>query len=609
MELELELVGPSQPASSSRQLVRRRTGRDAVTSRIQRCRSPAPAHFSKRSRLPPPSPGNIAVVRPTGNNATARMRRDWEAQREPLVKPPRQILSTKALGQSNPYLDDHPVRERRSVTQRSRHPDFKTRNQQNRIPVPATSRSAFGGQYTVPQPPSVFRSPAPPPSGTKIRPSLRSVRAKVDSHLCPRLSGHPCPSSAQPAARRPCRPVKNNSLAEAHEQLEQLLSRIERASDFQPPPSPAAHAKRRGQATARGGTKVAKGARRQMAQHPPVPAGSPMLSARRNNTMSQTYLRLDGEGGGAESEEDHRGHLTHVVPLVQNPQRLPPAKRNALLELLQRAEQHDKGIADIVASSTGDPSRDTMLMMLQMLPLSPNESPYAEKFWEGHRYLKERQKLHQTLRPGDERFKEVKVLRSPDGEVFLSRTLEEELEDEKRVLDYMEAQLRIQGQQKQGNLQGPSGDHHPLNERQEQAMREREELEQHKQQVSNCREQRRQREHQKEQAQVQKMEQKSSWGGGGAPAMEEASPREILSKNPPSPRPTDPLKQLLQDRDRFQAHCRRSCFYNNSQSSAPWKIYAKVASKLSSQLMDNLDIEFHRSVANYINDFVGKKLA
>ncbi|XP_017129938.2 RNA-binding protein 33 [Drosophila elegans] len=574
----------SLPAPSSRQLVRRRTGRDAMTSRIQRCRSPASAsaaaHAPMRSRLPPPSPGNIAVVRPTGSTATTtRIRRDRESQREPPMKPPPQILSTKALRCANPYLDDQPARERRSVTQQSRRMEVKTTNRQRPIPV------AFGGQNTVAQPQPAFRSPAPPPNGSKIRQRLRSVRAKVDSYLCPHLSG-PSPPT-QPAARRPCRPVKNNSMAEAHEQLELLLARIERASDFQtpPPPPPAAHPKRRGQ------TKVAKGARRQMAQHPPVPAGSPILSARAaSTTKSQTYPRIGGaENRRTRSEEDH---LPHVVPLVQNPQRLPSAKRDALLQLLQRAEQHDKGIVDFVASATGDPSRDTMLMLLQMLPLSPNDSPYAEKFWEGQRYLKERQKLHQTLRPGDERFKEVKVLRSPEGEVFPSRTLEEELKDEKRVLDNMEAQLRGQG---------PPGDRHPLNERQEQAMREREELERYKQQVTSCREQRRQ-----EQARL--IEPKSSWGCGADTPKEQASIREIPSNNPPSPRPTDPLKQLLQDRDRFQANCRRSCFYNNSQSSAPWKIYAKVASKLSSQLIDNLDAEFHRCVANYIKDIVGNKL-
>ncbi|KAI8034210.1 phosphatase and actin regulator 4 [Drosophila gunungcola] len=573
------------PASSSRQLVRRRTGRDAMTSRIQRCRSPAStsaaAHAPKRSRLPPPSPGSIAVVRPTGSTATTtRMRRDRESQREPPMKPPPQILSTKALGCSNPYLDD----QRRSVTQRSRRMEVKTPNRQRPIPV------AFGGQYRcagVPQPPPAYRSPAPPPNGSKIRQRLRSVRAKVDSYLCPHLSA-PSPPT-QPAARRPCRPVKNNSIKEAHEQLELLLTRIERASDFQtpppPPPPPAVHSKRRGQA------KVAKGARRQMAQHPPVPAGSPILSARPGSTtMSQTYPRIDcAENRSAGSEEDH---LPHVVPLVQNPQHLPPAKRDALLQLLQRAEQHDKGVVDFVASATGDPSRDTMLMLLQMLPLSPNDSPYAEKFWEGHRYLKERQKLHQTLRPGDERFKEVKVLHSPDGEVFLSRTLEEELKDEKQVLDYIGAQLRGQG---------PPGGRHPLSKRQEQAMREREELERYKQQVTSCREQRRQ-----EQARI--IVQKGSWGGGADTPTEKTSIREIPSKNPPSPRSTDPLKQLLQDRDRFQANCRQSCFYNNSQSSAPWKIYAKVASKLSSQLIDSLDAEFHRCVANYITDFVGNKL-
>nr|XP_044250847.1 bromodomain-containing protein 4 [Drosophila takahashii] len=531
----------SLPASS-RQLVRRRSGRgDAVTARSQRCRNPPNAatllSTPPRSRPSPPNPPtNMAVVRP-GHNTNRILRRDREAQRLPLLptpKPPRQVLTARALGASNPYLEDQPARDRRSVTQRSRRAEVKTRNQPH--PMPSTSRLAFGG------PPPTFRRPAPPapqpaPPCPKVRQNLRTVRAKVDSHLCPHLTSQP-----PPAPMKPPQPKQNKSMAEAHQQLELLLSRIERAGDYQPPPPPATQVKRRaGQGV---GSKVAKGARRQMEPAPRVPAGSPMLSARRK------------------SEED-RDHLAHVVPLVQNPQRLPPAKRDALLELLQRAGQHDKGIVDIVASSTGDPSRDTMLMLLQMLPLSLDESPYREKFWEGHRYLKERQQLHQQLRPGDDRFKEVKVLRDPDGRAFFSRTLEEELRDEKK-----------------------------LNERQEQAMRERAELERHKQLVIDCREQRRQQE--------QKMMQKSPRGEGGALS---SSNRAVQPENPTA----DPWKQLLQDRNRFQANCNRSCFYNHSRSSAPWKIYAKVASKLSSQLIESMDVEFHRSVANYINDFVAHK--
>ncbi|KAH8357458.1 hypothetical protein KR084_006252, partial [Drosophila pseudotakahashii] len=546
-EEQSEGMESSLPASpSARQLVRRRSGRgDAVTARSQRCRNPTNASNATRSRpLPPNPPTNMAVVGP-GHNPS-RMRRDREAQRLPVPppKPPRQVLTARALGASNPYLEDPPAGERRSVTQRSRRPEVKSRNQPHPTP-------AFGGKYIETRPPPTLRRPAPPaprpvPPCSKIRHNLRSVRAKVDSHLCPQLSTQP-----PPPPMKPRQSMQNKSMAEAHQQLELLLSRIERAGDYQPPPPPSSLGRRRGQ----GGGKVAKGALRQMEPAPPVPAGSPMLSAR------------------MKSEEDG-DHLTHVVPLVQNPQRLPPAKREALLELLQRAGQHDKGIVDIVASSTGDPSRDTMLMLLQMLPLSLDESPYREKFWEGHRYLKERQQLHQKLPPGDDRFKEVKVLRGPDGRCFFSRTLEEELRDEKKVLDYMETEL-----QRRGGTRGSQ-----LNERQEQAMRERAELERHKQLVIDCREQRRQEE--------QKMMQKSPRGEGG---------------DQPESRTGDTWKQLLQDRNRFQANCNRSCFYNHSRSSAPWKIYAKVASKLSSQLIDSVDVEFHRSVANYINDFVAHK--
>lgn len=153
--------------------------------------------------------------------------------------------------------------------------------------------------------------------------------------------------------------------------MELMLSRIERVTDYQPPPPPpAAQFKRRGS-----GVKVAKGVSRQMAHPPPVPAGTPMLSARRNKNID---MRANG-GGGAELEEDRNGdgegdgfghgegdHIDTAIPLVQNPQCLPPAKRDALMQLLQRTEQHDKGIVDMVAT-TGDSNRDAMLMLLQMM--------------------------------------------------------------------------------------------------------------------------------------------------------------------------------------------------------------------------------------------------
>lgn len=114
-------------------------------------------------------------------------------------------------------------------------------------------------------------------------------------------------------------------------------------------------------------------------------------------------------------------------------------------------------------------------------------------------------------------------------------------------------------------------------------MRERAELDQHKERVTICREERRQREHRKQLAEVRKQ------GGGDMTDEGVIPPRTIRLKDPlasaPSPAPipapvtvpllTDPWKQLLQERDRFLDHCQRSYFYNNSRSPAPWKIYAK----------------------------------
>jgi len=107
MELELvgpELLLPALPTSTSRQLVRRRSVRDAVTARSQRYRSAAqaaspapvsaPTSAAKRNRLPPPGTGNIARVQPS-SNTTSRIRRDREPQRLPVPKPPRQILSAR----------------------------------------------------------------------------------------------------------------------------------------------------------------------------------------------------------------------------------------------------------------------------------------------------------------------------------------------------------------------------------------------------------------------------------------------------------------------------------------------------------------------------------
>ncbi|EDX02518.2 uncharacterized protein LOC6525575 [Drosophila yakuba] len=601
--MELDMRGPEQllpslPASSTRQLVRRRSGRAAESPRGQRCRSTnttnttntgkanantPTASTGKWRRLSPASSGNIAVVRP-GSNDT-RGQQDRRHPRASPVKPPRQALSARLVPHSNPYLDDQSPKERRPiVSQRSQRSAVRNRNQQH--PTLSATRTAFGGHYTVPPAPPTLRRAAPQPPGSQMRPCLRSVRAKVDSHLCPHLATNPrsAPKQQQrdqPSCQRPCQSTKGKSLAEAHQQLELMLSRIERITDYQPPPPPppVAQFRRKG-----AGVKVAKGVSRQMAQPPPVPAGTPMLSARRNNNNG---------GGGAELAEDRdrngdgEGDRHDIaIPLVQNPQQLPPAKRDALLQLLQRSEQHDKGIVDMVGA-TGDASRDTMLMLLQMIPLSLTDSPYKEKLLKGNRQLKERQNQQRNLRPGDQCFKEMKVLRGADGQVFYARTLEKELKGENKVHTYMKTEPKVHATGRYNSVSNAPeyrSVQQPLTERQEQAMREREQLERDKQLVISCREKRLLKE------QIRKLNDSNQ------------------SKNPTTPRPTDPWQQVLQERDRFQANCNRSCFYNNSHSSAPWKIYAKVASKLSSQLIESVDVEFHRSVANYINDIVGHKV-
>lgn len=202
-------------------------------------------------------------------------------------------------------------------------------------------------------------------------------------------------------------------------------------------------------------------------------------------------------------------------------------------------------------------------MFLIHSPLSLKDSPYAEKFWEGHRYLKE----HQKMRSEDPRFKDMKVPHSPDGQTFYTNNLEGETKDEKLVLEYMASAIE------------PVGDN-PLNERQQQAMRERAELEEHKQQVTQCRERRRQREFRKQMIELIK-EQTDNGDATDATLGIQADDvkqerQQIQHKDPLSAVvPSDPWEQLCRERDRFQAHCKRSCFYNHSRSSAPWKLYAK----------------------------------
>lgn len=127
--------------------------------------------------------------------------------------------------------------------------------------------------------------------------------------------------------------------------------------------------------------------------------------------------------------------------------------------------------------------------------MTPGNSPYIERFWEGHRYLKERQRLHQQLQPDDLRYKEVKILRSPNGQLFLSKTLEDELKDEKHVLDYIESEL--QREQPPAVLPEHTARHR-------QALDERAELDRQKQQVSEWRAEQRFAEQKQEEQQVTK---------------------------------------------------------------------------------------------------------
>ncbi|XP_030242822.1 trichohyalin [Drosophila navojoa] len=99
------------------------------------------------------------------------------------------------------------------------------------------------------------------------------------------------------------------------------------------------------------------------------------------------------------------------------------------------------------------------------------------------------------MQPDDMRYKEVKILRSPNGKLFLSKTLEEELKDEKHVLDFIESELQ------RSNITEMTPE---PNERQRQALDERAELDRQKQQVSEWRAQRRMDDHKRAEQQVTK---------------------------------------------------------------------------------------------------------
>ncbi|XP_064536797.1 putative uncharacterized protein DDB_G0271606 [Drosophila montana] len=463
----------------------------------------------------------------------------------------------------------------------------------------------------------------------------------------------------------------------AHEQLEMLLSRIEQdaaasgtigtmATATTPPPR-------------RRKPPPSKTVRRQMEHPPPVPTVTPLSSARGQDTLGLTprgggfgelslsyagQARVDATGAAV------AGVAEQLVPLTQNPQLLAPEKRLALLELLSCADQHDQEIVKVLRSEVhngGDPSRDTMRLTLQMLPLAltPGKSPYSERFWAGHRYLKERQRLHQQLQPDDLRYKEVKILRSPNGKFFLSKTLEEELKDEKHVLDFIESELQ------RGPLTMPP----EQQARQQKAMDERIELDRQKQQVSEWRARHRIVEHRRTEHQVtkrmlkkaklmkrQKQEQAKREAtrqrqrqpplqlrqqaeetdkvavrsnhhdidddavfdldidlnneatpdaDQDADADEEedddATPRPVAAVEPTEDHEDDDddeLSDSLKQRQQFQMQCQHSRLYGSPKCLTPWTLFSNITNTLIGQLTANIDTELHRSIANFLRDFV-----
>ncbi|XP_020805075.1 serine/arginine repetitive matrix protein 1 isoform X1 [Drosophila serrata] len=500
----------------------------------------------------------IAVVRsPAGgrfNNSRTTVRSWTSAVKPQPVQPPpplRQMLPSKAFGgHSGSY-------KKPSLASQRTQPEEPVSD----APVPKNhSKRQHHQQHTQPNSSTWWRA--------------IPVKAKVDSHWLKPHHHHRSSRDTQPVAGPGPKPgvrknKSNKSLEAAHEQLELMLSRIERARDFLPPPPAGAAntttttttkttSKKRGvpcpmfpiRSAAKFGEKMAKGASRHMAQPPPAPPGSPINSARREGSDS------------AEMEL----HLA-AVPLAHNPQSLVPAKREALLELLQQREQHDRGIVDMVRNSNdGDQSaRDTSQMMFQVLPLSLNESPYNGRDGKasvtGSGSVKESQELYQT---------------SPQTEGYILPMVGQQRDGKEAVVIHMEEKIR------------------ELNDRQQQAMRERAELEQHKQLVTLCREKQRQRENRKQLAEIKKQQQRDGEVSKPQTTIQLKDP--LASASIHIPVPFDPWMKLLQERDRFLGQCQRSYFYNNSRSPALWKIYARVASKLSSQLMDLLDAKIKQPI-------------
>lgn len=196
-------------------------------------------------------------------------------------------------------------------------------------------------------------------------------------------------------------PHASSSLVEAHQQLELMLSHIERSTEFM-----AATSRRRKRPQLKLGPRL-----KDQVQPSVTPRGTPASSARLQRMEggmeaggSDDFLArataasaaAAGEGGHLPVEYQLATTLTMavgtttttmsafvgnktrgkamepVVPLAQNPQMLTPSKRRALLELLSRVEQQDQRAIDElrneVSGADGDPDvAGGMCRTLQML--------------------------------------------------------------------------------------------------------------------------------------------------------------------------------------------------------------------------------------------------
>lgn len=175
-------------------------------------------------------------------------------------------------------------------------------------------------------------------------------------------------------------------MAEAHKQLELMLARIERGSEFM-----AAAPRRRKQQSA-------KLARSQVEPPlPPVPTVTPLSSARHRRLEGGIENGVGvavggglaaaglGAGPGAAHPIEYKlattltmaggtttttttmstivtGNPPRMVPLAQNPQRLTPEKRLALLKVLSRVEQRDQEMVQVLLSEVNAAAGDGVPM-------------------------------------------------------------------------------------------------------------------------------------------------------------------------------------------------------------------------------------------------------